>query len=451
MQSDTDGKKLTADDLRSRAEELIRKAESPEKRRKRAADDTLKLVHELEVHQIELEIQTAELHRVMDAREKVETALDRYTDLYDFAPVGYFTLDRAGVIIAANLRAATLLHSERARLLGRPFGQFVATEARPAFTALLEKTFTSRDKESCDVSLKVTGNSPLFAQIEAIAFGAGQECRIALIDITGRKLAEDALIEKTRELEELNRSMEVRIAQAVDELREKDKLLFLLDRRAVMGEMINNIAHQWRQPLNILGLVIQQLPYLYDAGELDREFLEKNVGKSMEVILQMSRTIDEFRSFFSSDKETVTFGVNQVIARTLSLIEKNLQGQRIRVVHDPDGDPMASGYPNEYTQVLLNILMNSRDALVEHNVDNALISIRSSAEGGKSVVTISDNSGGIPDKIIGKVFDPYFTTNKPDQGTGIGLFMAKTIIEKNMGGELTVRNTGSGAEFRIVV
>jgi C4-dicarboxylate-specific signal transduction histidine kinase len=111
-----------------------------------------------------------------------------------------------------------------------------------------------------------------------------------------------------REIEELKRSMEARISRAVDELREKDKLLFLLDRRAVMGEMINNIAHQWRQPLNILGLVIQQLPYLHDAGELDRRSLEKKVEKSMEMIRQMSQTIDDFKNFFNSGKEAVSFG-----------------------------------------------------------------------------------------------------------------------------------------------
>ena len=112
---------------------------------------------------------------------------------------------------------------------------------------------------------------------------------------------------------------------------------------------------------------------------------------------------------------------------------------------------MANGYPNEYAQVLLNILLNARDELVGHNVDDALISIHAFAEGGRSVVTITDNAGGIADEIIDSLFDPYFTTKEPDKGTGIGLFMSKTIIEKNMGGRLTVRNSGSGAEFRIEV
>jgi signal transduction histidine kinase len=140
-----------------------------------------------------------------------------------------------------------------------------------------------------------------------------------------------------------------------------------------------------------------------------------------------------------------------VIARTIHLVEKNFLDQRISIDLRTKGDPMVSGYPNEYAQVLLNILSNARDALVEHNVSDAQILIHTFAEGGASVVTVTDNAGGIADEIIDRLFDPNFTTKGPDKGTGIGLFMSKTIIEKNMGGRLTVRNTGNGAEFRIEV
>jgi signal transduction histidine kinase len=218
-----------------------------------------------------------------------------------------------------------------------------------------------------------------------------------------------------------------------------------------MGEMINNIAHQWRQPLNVLGLMVQQLPLYYGSAEFNREFLEENSEKSMDLIMHMSRTIDDFRNFFRSDKQAVAFSVNQVIARTLPLIEMSSQEQQIKITLDPEGDPIANGYPNEYAQVLLNILMNARDALVEHKPGDALISIRTFVEDGKTVVTVSDNAGGIADAIIDRVFDPYFTTKGPDKGTGIGLFMSRNIIEKSMGGRLTAQNSGNGAEFRIEV
>jgi len=265
------------------------------------------------------------------------------------------------------------------------------------------------------------------------------------------KSLNDRLNSAYHDMAELNQSLEVRIVQAVDDLRRKDRMLIMQDRLAVMGEMINYIAHQWRQPLNTLGLIIQQLPIFYKSGEISEEMLEENVGNSMELIQHMSRTIEDFRNFFKPDKEKVAFSVNQVIARTLALIEESFMDQKIGIALQTEGDPMANGYPNEYAQVLLNILMNARDELVGHNVDDALISIHAFGEGGRSVVTITDNAGGIADEIIDSLFDPYFTTKEPDKGTGIGLFMSKTIIEKNMGGRLTVRNTGSGAEFRIEV
>lgn len=436
-----------ATELRHRAEEKLR-AKKAELHPSRTGKATQRLVQELEVHQIELEMQNTELRQ---ARDEVETALEMYTDLYDFSPAGYFTLDQDGVIRAANLSGATLLGIERSLLLGRHFGSFVSDEARQLFAEFLGKLCVGQGKESCEVSLTRKGNPPLFLYIEATAFESGEECRIAVIDITERRRAEDALSEKRRELEEINSSLELRIAHALDDLRQSDQMLILRDRQAVMGEMINNIAHQWRQPLNTLGLMVQQLPLYYGSAEFNSEFLEENTEKSMDLIMHMSRTIDDFRNFFRSDKQAVTFGVNKVIARTLPLIDKSFQEQQIKITLDPEGDPMINGYPNEYAQVLLNILMNARDALVELNPDDPLISIRTFTEEGKTVVTVTDNAGGIADDIIDRLFDPYFTTKGPDKGTGIGLFMSRTIIEKSMGGKLTVRNSGSGAEFRIAV
>ena len=258
-------------------------------------------------------------------------------------------------------------------------------------------------------------------------------------------------IKNEQQLRQFNKSLEERIAQAVDEMRLKDQMMIMQERRAVMGEMIHNIAHQWRQPLNALGLYLQDLPLSYGSPEFNKEYLKASVDKSMQLIDHMSQTINDFMNFFRSDKKTTTFCVNEVIKRTLSLIEKSFQDHQIRISFQVGGDRYVNGYPNEYSQALLNILINARDALVENQSEDARILIQSFAEGDKTVVTITDNAGGIADEIIDRLFDPYFTTKGPDKGTGIGLFMSMTIIEKNMGGRLTVRNTGTGAEFRIEV
>jgi signal transduction histidine kinase len=268
-------------------------------------------------------------------------------------------------------------------------------------------------------------------------------------DITERKALEDELSVYRHKLEVLNSTLESQIEHALAEVRQKDQMLILQDRFVVMGEMINNIAHQWRQPLNSLGVAIQRLPSTFDTAQFGKEYLEKHSAFAMEQIYHMSETIEVFRNFFKPDKTRVTFSVIQEIRRTLSLIEYNFYDLHIKTTLHFEGDPQVNGYPNEFAQVLLNILTNARDALLENTIDNALISINVISEDNTSVVTITDNAGGINDEILGRIFDPYFTTKEPGKGTGIGLFMSKTIIENHMGGRLTVRNSTDGAEFRI--
>jgi len=179
----------SAAELRREAEERLRKQET--KRARPGTElDPQRLLHELQVHQIELEMQNEELKQ---ARVAVEAALERYTDLYDFAPVGYFTLGRDGAIRQANLTGASLLGVERAGLAKRRFELFIAEDNRPAFDAFLQKVFGGSVRESCVVMLSKKGNEPPVVQIEATASPDGQECRVAVVDISNRKHLEDTL------------------------------------------------------------------------------------------------------------------------------------------------------------------------------------------------------------------------------------------------------------------
>lgn len=403
--------------MRRRAEGLLH-AQTVETRLPLAEAESQRLIHELEVHRIELEMQNDQLRQ---ARDDAETALEKYTDLYDFAPVSYFTLNRNGVIREANLTGAALLGLERSRLIGRRFALFFGDEERPVFSDFLSRVFASRDKETCEAALLDKSKQLIFVRITAGADSSGEECRLAVIDISERKRTEE------------------------------ERMLMQQSRQAALGEMIGNIAHHWRQPLNAVGLIIQELLMSSESGGLNADHVKESVDNAMRIIFSMSQTLNNFRNFYAPDKEKIQFNLNRVIAGTVSFIEESFKEERIAIDVISVDDPLVEGYPNEYSQALLNILFNARDALSERVNGNARITVSSFTEERKGVVTITDNGGGIKQEVMERIFEPYFTTKDNGKGTGLGLFMAKTVIEKNMGGRLTARNVNGGSEFRIEV
>jgi len=255
-------------------------------------------------------------------------------------------------------------------------------------------------------------------------------------------------------LQETYHNLEMETAarhRTMEELREKEQLLIQQSRMAAMGEMLVNIAHQWRQPLNVLGVKIQELGLSYNYGELNKELLDANITMAMEILQHLSQTITVFQNFTVPDKEKCLFRVEPVIATTVQIIGESLKKEGVILNVSSTGDPQINGYSNEYSQVLMNLLLNARDAFLEQRTANPYIIVRLWSENESSVLTITDNGGGIEENIMDKIFDPYFTTKNLGKGTGVGLFLSKTIIEKNMGGRITVRNVDGGSEFRIEV
>lgn len=263
-----------ATELRRRAEEQLKASEAGFTRNNYESE---RLLHELQVHQIELEMQNAELRQ---ARDETEKTLEMFTDLYDFAPVGYCTLDRGGIILAANLSITSMFGISRSQLIGRNFGLSLADESLAVLAGFLSDVFSGNGKRSCELELTTKKDNTHFVRLDAFVCMSGQECNVAVIDITRRRNAETQLRLKKQQLEEFNSSLEEKINRAVEDLRLKDQMLILQDRRAVMGEMINYIAHQWRQPLNLLGLYIQELLFFHDSGEFSRELLAETSIKA---------------------------------------------------------------------------------------------------------------------------------------------------------------------------
>ena len=249
-------------------------------------------------------------------------------------------------------------------------------------------------------------------------------------------------------LNDLNKFLKEKVQEELLKQQKQQELLLNQSRHAAMGEMIGNIAHQWRQPLNALGLVLQNIEFAYNMDDLNDEFMDKSINKSRILIGSMSKTIDDFRQFFNPNKKKQNFQISKVINDSLALIEESLHNHSIIIKKDIK-DFEIYGFENELVQVLLILISNAKDALTSKKIENPQIEIKTYFENSEYIIKISDNAKGIDKKIINKIFDPYFTTKEEGKGTGIGLYMSKIIIENNMNGKLEVENDDKGAVFII--
>ncbi len=256
---------------------------------------------------------------------------------------------------------------------------------------------------------------------------------------------------KSIQLKELNDNLESRVKEEISKQKEQEQILIQQSRLAAMGEMIGNIAHQWRQPLNALSLLIQNIYFSYKMESLDDEFMKKSLDKANLLTKNMSKTIDDFRNFFRPNKAKELFEVNSCILRSIHLVESSFEHNNIKIEFINSTTIEIEGFPNEFSQVVLNILSNAKDALIEKKKKDAKVIIKVILQNQLINVIIEDNAGGIPEEILKKIYEPYFSTKEEGKGTGIGLYMSKTIIENNMNGKLTSKNINNGAQFIIQI
>ncbi|WP_347986769.1 HAMP domain-containing sensor histidine kinase [Methylomonas sp. AM2-LC] len=260
---------------------------------------------------------------------------------------------------------------------------------------------------------------------------------------------EDDVAERTKALDELNQSLDQRVKNEVIVRRQQEQLLIHQSRLAAMGEMIGAIAHQWRQPLNALGLVLQNIHYMYKQDKLDNDFMDRSLEKSDRLINNMSATIDDFRNFFKPNKIAEQFNLLESLQTVVDLLDASLKHNNINLVIDCDSNLKTVGYKSELSQVLLNLINNAKDVLVERNIKKPKILVSVSIVNQSILIDVVDNGGGVDASISDHIYDPYFTTKAEGKGTGIGLYMSKIIIETNMHGKLSCKNTDTGACFTI--
>ncbi len=368
---------------------------------------------------------------ISERKEMIAVLKKRKRDLIEaqrIARVGNWALDLSGRLQSAS--------AECWRILGTSAEAFARSEA-----ALLERVRAEdrerlrsaiaslrRDWQPCTVEyrLRHTDGTELIIQDQ----------RELIFDKSGQPSGMVGTIQDITE--------QVRLAEA---LREKDLLLLQQGRMAAMGEMVSYIAHQWRQPLHLVNLLVQDLAGPSEGKSDNAQPRAQTVEQVTELLLHMSSTIDDFRDFFRTDRGQFPFDLKEAVRKILEFVAIDLKGHQIATKFDAEDGLIVTGYSNEFSHVLLNILNNAKEALADNGIAAPRVHIRLFREGEKKVVTVQDNAGGVPEPIRKRLFEANFTTK--ETGTGIGLYISKIIIEKRLQGSISARNTGDGLEFRI--
>jgi len=347
-----------------------------------------------------------------------------------------------GRCIDANEQALKLFGYETLNSIReKPILDFIANASKERVSTLIKKD----QHEPYEVWMQRKDGFVFPGLSKGVFMDSRKRIRIStVIDLTKLKEVEKAL-------EELNENLQDEVAREVEKNREKDRHLFRQSRLAQMGEIIAMIAHQWRQPLNNLSLGNQMIVSKYQRGKLDDETMDLFDQKSKKLIKHMSTTIDDFRNFFRSDKEKKDFSINETIESVLNIAGPMADVENVKIEFDANKSYCTLGYPNEFSQAVLNIINNAKDAFAEQELEEKYIRISIEETEENITISIDDNAGGIPEAIINKIFDPYFSTKENKNGTGLGLYMVKMIIVDHMHARVTVYNTREGTCFKIIL
>jgi len=406
-------------ELRSRAEEAVKKRKTHLGIPATEAE-TKKLLHELQVHQIELEMQNDELKK---AKEEIESEYQRYADLYDFAPIGYVTLGISGDIEAINLTGARLLGMERYRLLKNRFALFLADDYLAVFNSFLDKVFERKGKEHCQVVLK---NQNLFLYIEGTALHGGQNCRIILVDITDRVKAEE-------EIKRLNEELERKVAQ-------------LLAANEELEAFNYSVSHDLRAPLRHISSFVTLLEKKL-KGQPDKDsnhYLEAISSASA----NMNKLIDDLLNLSHIGRKQLQkrkVRLNDLVREVVSDIQEQSTGREI--IWEIDDLPVVYGDRSLLKLALHNLTSNAvKYSRPQHRAE---IRVGCKHEESEVVCSVKDNGVGFDMKYADKLFGVFqrLHTSEQFEGTGIGLANVRRIIDRHGGRTWADSIAGKGATF----
>ncbi len=261
----------------------------------------------------------------------------------------------------------------------------------------------------------------------------------------------DARKEAERQLEQLTKTLRQKVDEEVKKSRQKDQAMLQQTKLAQMGEMISMIAHQWRQPLTAISAISNDLTMKIMLNKYDKDYFNQKLKNLANLSQHLSKTIDDFRNFYKEDKRKTEILYLSVVKNALNIVSISIKNKNIELITDFNCHKKVNTYPNELQQVILNLIKNAEDVLLENKVEKPYIHIKTYDDDSWSYLEVSDNGGGIKEDIMDKIFEPYFSTKTKKDGTGLGLYMSKTIIEEHCDGKLIVSNSEDGAVFKIAL
>jgi PAS domain S-box-containing protein len=445
-------------ELRKQAEEKLGKQK--EKTQPLKKEDALRIVHELRVHQIELEMQNEELMRL---QAELDSTLNIYAELYAFAPVGYFTLTRDGAIRRANLTGAKMLGTGLSKLIKRRFGVFIAPQSRTTFSDFLDRLFISGNKEACEVVLQQEGSAVFWARIEAVsdsAHGQAEMCYAIVSDITERKKAEE-------EIQQLNAMLEQRVEERTRELHRAQEKIDRQEKLSALGRMAGSVGHELRNPLGVISNAAYFLKISQpDASDKIKEHLHL-IEKHAQICARIVGDLLDLTHI--KPVEPVAVSVSHLVHEAL---ERFPAPEVVQVTLDLPADlPQVYADPQHVVQILGNLILNACQAMKDggkltvsgnqSSVDSNQSSVGSKQSSVKTappitappttahwlLITVRDTGAGIAPENMGKLFEPLFSTKL--NGVGLGLVVCQNLAEVN-GGRIEVESDpGKGSTFSV--
>lgn len=388
--------------------------------------DLLKQVEQLNsALQKDIEMRIELERELIKSKNKFEKIFESGSDC-----IFVVSMDRSAHILEVNMKVMQSLTYSKDELLTMSYFDISTQMSKVGFEKIINDL---KDQPSVifeDLLLTETGTY-IPVEINARIMFNEEQAQIVMI-------SRDISMKKLFEIE-------------MEESKKKEALMIYQSRLAAMGEMIGNIAHQWRQPLSGLSMIYSNLIDAYQYNELDETFLLKQGKRHGELVKFMSHTIDDFRFFFDPKTETKEFLISNVVDKTLDFLKETIRLNNVEIDYQIKTDVLLNGYPNQLSQVLFSIIKNAMDAIIKAAPSGKKIWIRIDKTNGFLVIQIEDTGGGADQQFIDRIFEAYFTTKDAEHGTGLGLYISKVIVEKNFSGAISATNTEHGLRITIEI